>query len=158
MGIYLFPGSYQLTMGNAILALSDGNFAVTGPNQTTASTSDIVFSSAAHTKLAKAVTDRLKHCLAQKKLVTDCRFGVKGSPSVRTSTIKWRITSGSSDFSKTKFTLDDSLTSATASIKVSVKVTWTGSNGRSYYIDPITIKHAYIDFSDPSKIDVQFGY
>ena len=158
MGVSLFPGSYQMTVGNALLALESDSFEVTGPNQTTASSSDIVFSSAAHAKLAKAVTNKLKGCLAEKKLVTSCRFGVNGSPSVRTSTINWFIASGSSDFSKTKFTLDDTLTSASATIKVSVKVKWTGSNGRGYYINPIAIKKAYVDFSDPDNIDVSFGY
>jgi len=158
MGAMLFPGTYQITMDNPMLALSSDTFTVTEPHVSTADSGDVVLSDDAHAKIASAVSSTLKGCLKEKKLITACGFGVSGNPSVRSSTINWRITSGSSDFSKTKFKLDDTLLSASASIKVSVKVTWTGSNGRSYYINPITIKHAYVDFSDPDNIDVEWGY
>ena len=158
MGVNLFPGQYQVTVGNPLLALKSDTFDVTAPNTSTADGSDIVFSDTAHSKLASAVSSKLKGCLKQKKLKTDCGFGVNGSPSVRTSTINWTITSGSSDFSKTKFKLDDGLTSASATIKVSVKMTCRGTNGASYYINPITIKAVSVDFTDPDNIDVSFLY
>jgi len=156
----LFPGVYQLKAGNPLVQLAPDKVTMQGPDADPVVSATFDLTDDAQGTLAAAVTKELKSCLAQKSLVTHCGFGVKGlqgGATVVPSSIKWTLASGSTDFSKAEFVMDSSLTSAAASISISVKSTCLDTLGRSYYIDPIHIVGADVDFSDPENLLVSFS-
>jgi len=157
--IELFPGTYQIELGNPLLVLSTDQFTVTGPSDSAVWDADYSLSEEAPAKIAAAARSRLRGCIAEKQTMTSCNFGVKNPPSnTKKSTINWKISSGNSDYSKAKFELFDT-TTAMASKKVSVNCNWRTTSGARYKLTkPITITGVQVDFTDPENMIVTFFF
>ena len=163
----LFPGTYQLTIGNSMLVLTGGQFVVTDP---TASPSllDTTVGLAADTpsRLADAAKATLDGCMAEASLTSSCGFGlplVFADGTIRDvddSTAQWSFITGSSDFSATDFHYDPQSepTEANASIDLQIRraVDGEGADSAYYFWICFNLSSVNVDFSDPNNMDVSF--
>lgn len=158
--VTLFPGVYQVATSNPYLKIDPDMFTVEDVDGFTSPTGEPVLADDAQAKLAAVAKSALSGCLKEKKLATSCGFGFAGLNTGRTpklSTLTWKITSGSNDFSKVTFQqYNDYSTEVYGTINLKIQGNLKDTKGSSYR-GTITLKQVTIDFSDPDHPDVQFG-
>ena len=158
----LFPGTYQLAIGNSMLSMSSEPFVVTDPYATTTvSSATITLAPEAQSKLAAAAKSTLDGCMAEKKMLTSCDFGFIGFDDYTTpdeSTVKWTFLKGKSDFSNTKFQYkpDVNITRVDAAISLQLQLSLRNTAGKGPYTGKVNITAVHIDFSDPDNLYVSF--
>jgi len=163
----LFPGSYQLTIGNSMLTLTGGQFVVTDPMDFP-DLYDTTVELAADTpgQLANAATQTFDGCMAETTLTSNCVISlpiVMSDGKIRDvdpNSIVWSFIYGSSDFSSADFQYDpqNKPTVATAQVDLKVRRTMDGEGDDAQYIFYLCydISSVRVNFSNPDRLDVSF--
>ena len=163
----LFPGSYELTIGNSMLTLLGGQFVVTDP-LAYPDLLDTRVDLAPDTlgQLATAASTKLDECMAETTLTSHCGIGlplVISDGKIRDidpNSIQWSFITGTSDFPADSFQYDPQSdpTEARAPADVQVRRTMHGEGDDAQYIFYLCydISSVYVDFSRPDSLDVSF--
>ena len=157
--ISLFPGTYQLSIDSAIVAISNAAFVATGP----ADPVPTVAPSFKLTEQAPAILGgfakkTFDDCLAETNLGNSCGWGAESLPEGATfkeGSNVWVILSGSDDFTTADWQIGHSPTEASATIKVTILSTCSDTSGQEWHSSgPMSL--VQIDFKDPDKMTVWF--
>jgi len=158
--VELFPGSYQLTTTNSLLELYPDQFIVSDATSPVSVATTAMLSDTAPSVLADAAKSALNKCLTEKVLVTSCNFGfagLQGNATPNLSTISWKITSGSDDFSGVDFQQSPaSPTTAGGNVTIKIRCNVRDTKGNQYQAS-VTIGAVIVDFTDPNDIQVTFS-
>jgi len=159
--VYLFPGVYTFSTLNPMLDVTTPTFTIDYPENPTIFREGFTLSQDGISAIQQAASAHLTDCLALKELSPDgCGFGFAGTNSgqVDPTTITWTLATDAPDITTIVPSLEaNSLTTADASIQISVTFKALSVDRRRGYEDTSSFNTVRADFSDPSAIQVTFG-
>jgi len=159
--VYLFPGVYEFTSLDVMLAMDNGKFTIGYAESQPTIDMGFSLSKEGIDRIRTAAKAKLDWCLAQKALKpAGCGFGFTGAQNgtVSAASIKWGLKSKSQKPATIAPRLDGgSLTTAVAPFAVTVSFQAQSEDKTSLYNDESGFTRLHADFTDPGKIVVTFG-
>ena len=156
--VTLFPGTYQLAVGNPLLAVAPDQVVVTTPVEPMRFNGKVVLAADAQPTLAAAAKSKLDACMAEKQLMTSCGFGYSEVfDEDDQSTVVWTVTPGyDDDFTTCQFGLRTGTLKAWCTKKLDLTVTWSTTDGQRW-TGGVTMGSVSLDVTDPANIAVTFS-
>jgi len=167
----VFPGTYQVTIDNPLMAITDGATLLVTQIQSTVVMPTQTFGLApgAQDVLASLAGDALTKCMAEINTMTTCGFGDVYFTDKKTgkrldpkpNTARWVFQDDNIFFTGASFGLADQYHAsavALAAISMNLRVYYTITAGEPARWSDYTLTYAVIDFSDANNPQVTFNW